>query len=129
MKNKLESKEKIGILQVLKKILIDNPESANTIPELDQIGILQVLKKILIDNPESANTIPELDQIEPTNEEEKRLLEELKKETAEREKRLDFMERYGVTNLNSYKLKENQNIKKRKKEDRKEKEETTRDSR
>ncbi|HJJ05210.1 MAG TPA: hypothetical protein OIM45_05045 [Clostridiaceae bacterium] len=103
MKNKLESKEKIGILQVLKKILIDNPESANTIPELDQI--------------------------EPTNEEEKRLLEELKKETAEREKRLDFMERYGVTNLNSYKLKENQNIKKRKKEDRKEKEETTRDSR
>ena len=98
MKNKLESKEKIGILQVLKKILIDNPESANTIPELDQI--------------------------EPTNEEEKRLLEELKKETAEREKRLDFMERYGVTNLNSYKLKENQNIKKRKKEDRKEKEET-----
>ena len=93
MKNKLESKEKIGILQVLKKILIDNPESANTIPELDQI--------------------------EPTNEEEKRLLEELKKETAEREKRLDFMERYGVTNLNSYKLKENQNIKKRKKEDRK----------
>lgn len=103
MKNKLENKEKIGILQVLKKILIDNPESANTIPELDQI--------------------------EPTNEEEKRLLEELKKETAEREKRLDFMERYGVTNLNSYKLKENQNIKKRKKEDRKEKEETTRDSR
>ena len=103
MKNKLESKEKIGILQVLKKILIDNPESANTIPELDQI--------------------------EPTNEEEKRLLEELKKETAEREKRLDFMERYGVTNLNSYKLKENQNIKKRKREDRKEKEETTRDSR
>ena len=103
MKNKLESKEKIGILQVLKKILIDNPESANTIPELDQI--------------------------EPTNEEEKRLLEELKKETAEREKRLDFMERYGVTNLNSYKLEENQNIKKRKKEDRKEKEETTRDSR
>ena len=103
MKNKLESKEKIGILQVLKKILIDNPESANTIPELDQI--------------------------EPTNEEEKRLLEELKKETAEREKRLDFMERYGVTNLNSYKLKENQNIKKRKKEDRKGKEETTRDSR
>lgn len=103
MKNKLESKEKIGILQVLKKILIDNPESANTIPELDQI--------------------------EPTNEEEKRLLEELKKETAEREKRLDFMERYGVTNLNSYKLKENQNIKKRKKENRKEKEETTRDSR
>lgn len=103
MKNKLENKEKIGILQVLKKILIDNPESANTIPELDQI--------------------------EPTNEEEKRLLEELKKETAEREKRLDFMERYGVTNLNSYKLKENQNIKKRKKENRKEKEETTRDSR
>ena len=49
MKNKLENKEKIGILQVLKKILIDNPESANTIPELDQI--------------------------EPTNEEEKRLLE------------------------------------------------------
>ena len=97
MKNKLESKEKIGILQVLKKILIDNPESANTIPELDQI--------------------------EPTNEEEKRLLEELKKETAEREKRLDFMERYGVTNLNSFKLRENQNTKKRKKE------ETTRDSR
>ena len=57
MKNKLENKEKIGILQVLKKILIDNPESANTIPELDQI--------------------------EPTNEEEKRLLEELKKEKRE----------------------------------------------
>lgn len=103
MKNKLENKEKIGILQVLKKILIDNPESANTIPELDQI--------------------------EPTNEEEKRLLEELKKETAEREKRLDFMERYEVTNLNSFKLRENPNNKKRKKENRKEKEETTRDSR
>ena len=39
------------------------------------------------------------------------------------------MERYGVTNLNSFKLRENPNNKKRKKENRKEKEETTRDSR